>query len=226
MDLMRGSCLVARPTLRPHACTALRNDVGLETKTGVEYLASRFESRSGLCFANPYLVDWALPSALGKHEAARELRDRLAAEILASMNDDYSFGRFDVPISSAFAILSLAALGVADRTIRIAQLRLFDFMEPDGAFFAGTPFFSAEATGQGEMRRRSQTLDLRLHGYEAVSTAAVTLALLARCSPVERDPDILKERAGEAHPRYGCRDHTEYVQSFALPPYVGRSPRA
>ena len=205
---------------------ALRNDVGLETKTSVGYLASRFESRSGLCFANPYLVDWAFASALGRDEAARELRDRLAAEILASMNDDYSFGIFDVPISSAFAILSLAALGVADRTIRIAQLRLLDFMKPDGGFPAGTPFFSAEATGQGEVRGRPQTLDLRFHGHEAVSTAAAALALLARCSPLEKDPDILKERAGEAHPRYGCLDHTEYVQNFALPQYVGGSPWA
>jgi hypothetical protein len=205
---------------------ALRNDAGLETRTGIDYLASRFESRSGLSFANPYLVDWTLASALSKDEAAWELRDRLAAEILASMNDDYSFGLFDVPISSAFAILSLAALGITDRTIRMAQLRLLDFMEPDGAFPAGTPFFSAEATGQGEMRGRPQILDLRLHGHEAVSTAAAALALVARCSPVERDPDILKERAREAHPRYGFRDHTEYMRNFALPPYAGRPPRA
>ena len=204
---------------------ALRNDVGLETTTGVGYLASRFESRSGLCFANPYLVDWALASALRNDEAARELRDRLAAEILASMNDDYSFGRFDVPISSAFAILSLAALGVADRTIRIAQLRLLDFMKADGVFPAGTPFFSAEATGQGEIHGRPRNLDLRLHGHEAVSTAAAALALLARCSPLEKDPDVQKGRAGEAHPRYGCRDHTEYVQRFARPQYVGGSLR-
>jgi hypothetical protein len=204
---------------------ALRSDVGLETKTSVEYLASRFESRYGLDFANPYLVDWALASALGKDETAWELRDRLAAEILASMNEDYSFGRFDVPISSTFAILSLAALGVADRTIRMAQLRLLDFMKPDGAFPAGTLFFSAEATGQGEMRGRPQTLDLRFHGHEAVSTAAAALALLARCSPAERDPHITKDRAGEPHPRYGCRDHTEYVQNFAFPLYVGGSPR-
>jgi hypothetical protein len=204
---------------------ALRNDVGLETTTGVGYLASRFESRSGLSFANPYLVDWAFASTLRNDEAARELRDRLAAEILASMNDDYSFGRFDVPISSAFAILSLAALGVADRTIRIAQLRLLDFMEPDGAFPAGTPFYSAWAAGRGGRRARPENRDLRLHGHGAVSTAAAALALLARCSPVERDPDILKKRAGEAHPRYRCRDHTEYVQNFAPPPYVGGSLR-
>jgi hypothetical protein len=195
---------------------ALRNDAGLETKTGVEYLASRFEGRGGQCFANPYLVDWALASALSKDGAAREIRDRLAAEILASMNDDHSFGRFDVPISSAFAILSLAALGVADRTTRMAQLRLMDFMGPDGTLPAGTPFYSARVASQGEMRGRRHTLDLRLFGHEAVSTAAAALALQAGCSPLERDPDILKERSGEAHPRYGCRDHTEYVHNFAL----------
>jgi hypothetical protein len=193
---------------------ALRNDAGLETKTSVGYLASRFDSRSGSCFANPYLVDWALASALGKGEATRDLRERLAAEILASMNDDYSFGDFDVSISSAFAILSFATLGITTRTLRIAQLRLLDFIQPDGAFPAGTPFYSAGPPG------------LHFHGHEAVSTAAAALALLARCSPVERDPDILKERAGEAHPRYGCRDHAEYVQKFALPRYVGGSPRA
>ena len=43
-----------------------------------------------------------------------------------------------------------------------------------------------------------ENLDLRLHGHKAVSTAAAALALLAKCSPVERGPDILKERAGES----------------------------
>jgi hypothetical protein len=205
---------------------ALRNDAGLETRTSVGYLASRFDNRSGWCFANPYLVDLALASALGRDEETRELRDRLAAEILASMNDDYSFGLFDVPISSAFAILSLAALGITNRSLRIAQLRLLDFMEPDGAFPAGTPFYSAGAAS-GEVGSGGPGIpDPRFHGHEAVSTAAAALALLARCSPAESDPDILKERAGEAHPRYGSRDHKEYVQSFALPPYVGGLPRA
>lgn len=200
---------------------ALRDEAGLETRTDVGYLASRSESRSGWCFANPYLVDWAFASALGRDEATRGLRDRLAAEILASMNDDHSFGRFDVPVSSAFAILSLAALGVTDRTLRMAQLRLLDFMEPDGAFPAGTPFYSAETVGAG-----GGTESPRFHGHRAVSTAAAALALLAGCSPLESDPDLLEVRAGGAHPRYGCRDHTEYVQSFALPTYAGESPRA
>jgi hypothetical protein len=205
---------------------ALRSDAGLETKTSFGYLASRFDGRSGSSFANPYLVDWALASALGKDGTAQELRDRLAAEILASMNEDYSFGLFDVPVSSAFAILSLAALGMTNRTLRIAQLRLLDFMEPDGAFPAGTPFFSVGTPGREGKSGRPQIADLRFHGHEAVSTAAAALALLARCSPVETDPNVLEERAGAADPRYGCRDHTEYAQTFALSPYAGVSSRA
>ena len=104
-------------------------------------VTSRFESRSGLHFANPYLVDWAHACALEKDETAQGLRDLLAAEILASMNDDHSFGLFDVPTSSVFAILSLAALRRRGRTLRIAQLRLLDFVDPDVTFPPGTPFY-------------------------------------------------------------------------------------
>jgi hypothetical protein len=223
---------------------ALRNDAELDTKASAQYLASRFESRSGLYFANPYLVDWALASALEKEQSARKLRNLLATEILASMNDDYSFGLFDVPMSSAFAILSLAALGHRNRILRMAQLRLLDFMEPDGTFPAGTPFYCARvvkqqeralagtpARGDGEERRvirvdrEPYEVSLCLDGRNAISTASATLALLTECSPAARDSDPVGERWGEAHPRYRCRDHAEYVQKFALPPYVSGSPR-
>ena len=220
---------------------ALRNDVELATKTSIECLTSRFESRSGLHFANPYLVDWALACALEKDESAQELRDLLAAEILASMNDDHSFGLFDVPTSSAFAILSMAALGRRGRTLRIAQLRLLDFVEPDGTFPPGTPFYSARAAKQedghaGIAARREQQrqvievdrglyeVSYYLDGHKTISTAAATLALLAECSPADRDSDSIKEQRSEAHPRYRCRNHAEYVQWFALPPYTGESP--
>jgi hypothetical protein len=178
---------------------ALRNDVQLATKTSIEYLTSRFESRSGLHFANPYLVDWALACALEKDKSAQGLRDLLAAEILASMNGDHSFGLFDVPTSSAFAILSLATLGRRGRTLRMAQLRLLDFVEPDGTFPPGTPFYSARAVKQedgheGIAARREQQrqvigvdrglyeVSFHFDGHKTISTAAATLALLAECS--------------------------------------------
>jgi hypothetical protein len=196
---------------------ALRNGAGLDTRTGVEYLATRFEGRSGLCFANPYLVDWALASALENDDSAQELRNMLTSEILASMNDDYSFGRFDVPLSSAFAICSLASLGFRSRTLRLAQLRLLDFMQPDGTFPTGTPLFSVRADTR-EPGRGPRDVFLRADRHGTISTAAGTLALLAACSAEEGDPYAGGEWGGGAHPRYGCRDHEEYIRRFVLPP--------
>ena len=194
---------------------ALRRDAGLDSKTSVEYLESGFRSRSGQYFANPYLVDWALARALEGDESAQELRDRLADEILGSMNDDHSFGLFDVPTSSAFAILSLAALGRRDRTLLLAQLRLMDFMEPDGTFPPGTPFYSARAGEVGGPHEVSFFFD----GRRAISTSAAALALLTKGSPAEElEPN--GRRRGEAHPRYWCRDHVEYVRRFAIPSYA------
>ena len=196
---------------------ALRRDAGLDSKTSVEYLESGFRSRSGRYFANPYLVDWALARALEGDESAQELRDRLAEEILGSMNDDHTFGLFDVPTSSAFAILSLAALGRRDRTLLLAQLRLMDFMEPDGTFPPGTPFYSAWAGEDGGPHEVSFFFD----GRRAISTSAAALALQAKSSSAtaeEFKPN--GRRRGEAHPRYGCRDHEEYVRRFAIPSYA------
>ena len=194
---------------------ALRRDAGLDSNTSVEYLESGFRSRSGRHFANPYLVDWALARALEGDESAQELRDRLADEILGSMNDDHTFGLFDVPTSSAFAILSLAALGRRDRTLLLAQLRLMDFMEPDGTFPPGTPFCSAWAEEGGGPHEVSFLFD----GRRAISTSAAALALLTKGSPAEELEPNGRWR-GEAHPRYGCRDHVEYVRRFAIPSYA------
>ena len=106
--------------------------MGLERKTSVEYLAEGYESRGGLYFANPYMMDWALAWALQGVASATALRERLAADILASVNEDGSFGRYDVPISTALAILALTSLGVGGGAVRRARLRLADLMMPDG----------------------------------------------------------------------------------------------
>jgi hypothetical protein len=128
--------------------SGLRRAAGLEMKTSEDYLASGFENRSGLYFANPYMVDWALASALAGDASADTLKEKLVDEIVASMNEDYSFGLFDVPLSSAFAILSLAALGFRGRLLRAVQLRLLDFIEPEGTFPSATPFYSTLAIQQ------------------------------------------------------------------------------
>jgi len=36
-------------------------------------------------------------------------------------------------------------------------------------------------------------------------------------------PDPVRERGGDAHPRYECRDRAEHVQKVPLPPYVDGS---
>ena len=180
---------------------ALRRDAGLDSKTSVEYLESGFRSRSGRYFANPYLVDWALARALEGDESAQELRDRLADEILGSMNEDHTFGLFDVPTSSAFAILSLAALGRRDRTLLLAQLRLMDFMEPDGTFPPGTPFYSARTGEDGGSHEVSFFFD----GHRAISTSAAALALLTKGSPATAEEfEPIGRRRGEAHPGTGA----------------------
>ena len=119
--------------------TALRAEAGLECKTSVGYLAEGFENRGGLYFANPRLgAGWALQGVA----SATALRARLASEILASMNEDDSFGRYDIPISTALAILALVSLGTAGETVRRARLRLADLMMPDGRWAASIPFYS------------------------------------------------------------------------------------
>jgi hypothetical protein len=205
----------------------LRRDAGLDAKTGIEHLGSAFQHRSGRYFANPYVVDWALARALEDGESAQELRDRLADEILDSMNHDWSFGRFDVPLSSAFAILSLAALGRRDRTLLLAQLRLTDFMERDGTFPPGTPFYSTRKHEGGQAIAGTETdggsheILLHVDGHKAISTSAAALALLAESSPVtDEESGRISRQLGEAHPRYRCRDHGEYVRKFATSRHV------
>lgn len=220
----------------------LRQAAGLEMKTSGDYLASGFENRSGLYFANPYIVDWALASALAGDESAHALKEKLVVEILASMNDDYSFGLFDVPISSAFAILSLAALGFRGRLLRVAQLRLLDFMEPEGTFPSSTPFYSTLAIQQervpthiavsimlGErvqqvvlVNGEFHAISLYFDSHKMISTAVAALALSVECSPADQDADWIPRQV--CHHRYQCRDHEEYIQKFALPPYVQNNP--
>jgi hypothetical protein len=75
--------------------TALRAEAGLECKTTFGYLEGGFESRSGLYFANLYMVDWALAWALQGVSSAIALRERLATEMLASVDENDSFGQYN-----------------------------------------------------------------------------------------------------------------------------------
>ena len=219
---------------------ALRKKAGLATKTTTDDLAAGFETRSGLFFANPYMVDWVLASALNKDESAIELKQKLLAEILTSMNDDYSFGTYDVALSTAFAILSLAILGCCGRKLRLAQLRLLEFIDSQGNLPKETPFYSTllidrQAISPNRLfrlslsDRRKQIIQIneQYHGisyyddsHRMITTAVVALALAEKCDPNIRDANLTEMTQIDSHPRYKCFNHSEYITKFALPPYL------
>jgi hypothetical protein len=222
---------------------ALRKDAKLETKTSTDYLAAGFENRSGLYFANPYLVDWVLARAISQDESAALLRQKLFAEILASMNKDYSFGIYDVGMSTALAILSMAALGFRNRTMQMAQLRLLEFIDSQGLLPTAIPFYSSlridheipthillgllinqTATNtsnhqQKQIRKVQEqyhSISLYVDTHQMITTALAILALSQKCSSARQDLDLSSYKQ-EIHPRYQCRNHCDYIAKFALP---------
>jgi hypothetical protein len=221
--------------------SALRAEAGLAQKTSVQLLEEGFESRSGLYFANPYVVDWALAWALQGVASATALRERLATDILASVNEDGSFGLYDVSLSTALAILALTSLGVGGGAVHLARLRLADLMMPDGTWPSSTPFYSAVQIPRERMpggvlarlmlgERQGQFLwlegvvhavSLYVDGYRTISSALASLSLMPSGPSDGRGTLTLpKQRRGSCHPRYRCADHMEYVAGYALPPYV------
>lgn len=122
---------------------ALRRRVGQSADDLCGYLRQGMNNRSGLFFANPYLVDWLLAQGLQHDPGAEDMRQQLRSEIVASMNTDYTFGRYDVLFSTALAIVTLVTLGDRTRTVLAAQLRLLDLIEQNEPWPIATPFYSS-----------------------------------------------------------------------------------
>jgi len=203
---------------------ALRAQSGLAEQTPLRYLEENFERRAGLYFANPYLADWALAEAIRCDESASELKARLLAELFASLNEDFSFGQYDVALSTSLAILTMAALGFRGRTMRLAQLRLLEMIEPSGAWPESTPFYSTYISNAFDrppqfLKINSSIHELSLYrdSYRMIGTALAAEALAEACSP--NVCDIARRKS--AHPRYRCVSHEQYIAEFALPRYVG-----
>ena len=225
---------------------ALRQKAGLLQKTPVEFLTAGMSTRSGLFFANPYLVDYFLALAIAKDSSATSLRQQLLTEILASRNEDFSFGTFDCAFSTSLAILTMAKLGFQGRTLQASQLRLLEFITTDGRFPTAIPFYSslkssrqAESSlllsllsanvfsSQANRLKQSQIrsicgqnhdISLYLDTHKMISTALGALALSVDSKSEISDVATLSER--KTHPRYCCGNHTEYIAKFALPPYL------
>jgi hypothetical protein len=228
---------------------SLRRSIGLPETTPIANLTAGFATRSGLYFANPYLMDWVLAEALRHDPYADELRDRLRQEVMASLNVDYSFGLYDVALSTALGILTLGALGVGDRTIRVLQLRLMELMNYPPQTTPAIPFYSTlrvdelmpvAAQGQAQLTEffnRSQTrqkqlrtiagqlhnISLYLDTHHMIATSLFALALAQPCDPTLPMGDGLTgghRPSDDCHPRYRCNDHSAYIAKFALPPYL------
>jgi hypothetical protein len=204
-------------------------------------------SRSGLYFANPYLVDWVLARAISHEQSAAPLRQQLLSEVLVSINADYSFGQYDIALSTALAILSMAALGFRGRTMRAAQLRLLEFIDIDteGRWPVSIPFYSSLRLAPDiptkdllelslinafapktaiHQQRQIRNIENQYHGislywdvHSCISTSLAVLALSEPCSQTQQD---LPDRQQDVHPRYRCHNHCEYIAKFALPPYL------
>ncbi|MBD2387083.1 hypothetical protein [Cylindrospermum sp. FACHB-282] len=223
---------------------ALRQKLGLETKTSTEYIAAGMANRSGLYFANPYLVDWVVACAVSKDESAALLRKQLLADILASMNDDYSFGIYDVAFSTALAILCMAELGFRGRTLQLSQLRLLDFMDAQGSWPAAIPFYSSlrideqqipvnallgllmsqQSTGtkQKQIRKVQEKyyeISLYFDTHSIITTSIAALALSEECSVTNSDWELNTSQQS-VHPRYQCCNHSEYITKFVLTSYI------
>ncbi len=216
----------------------------MEPKTPISYLTSRFSERSGLYFANPYLVDYYLAIAIQEDTVeAQVMRQQLLQEVLSSRNQDFSFGYFDIPLSTALAILTIAALGSQGRIMRASQIRLLDYLEASGSFPSSIPFYSSLRLGNDEQsqlklkmmqlnlfsntRKLSQvqqigeeyhSISLYVDNYKMISTALAVSALHTSCNTEIYDIDTLPPR--NPHPRYRCRDQIAYITKFALPPYL------
>ncbi len=205
----------------------LRSEGLLPSKTPPSVVAAGFDTRSGLFFANPYLVDWCTALALKGDAALPHLRQRLLEEIVSSANPDGSYGQFDTGLSTGLAILCMESLGYRGRALRLAQIRLLNLLDA-GPWPISTPFYSTfickevgDSTDLPHQQLVCQgtrhALSLYQDRYRIVFSGVVGMAL-AVDSGVDDNESI--SPSPSPHPRYRCKDPTDYVASFALPPYL------
>lgn len=206
---------------------ALRRRAGLDERTPASLLEEGFDTRSGLYLANPYFVDWMLAMALDDDSP---LRERLAAEVLASASPAGTFGSYDVLLSTALAVLTLRELGV-DVTRHVDALAQL-YAEPRTP---STPFYSSEETQWSAIDKWELLLLMTSEGRDQlirvkerehavtwyrdvegiVVEPLVALALLhsAETATLHARP------ATTAHARYTAPTASAYIATHALVPY-------
>ncbi len=210
----------------------LRRRHALSTVTSLSLLESGFEQRSGLYLANPYFPDWLLAQAIQGDAEAEPLRERLQAEIVGSSSSDGLFGRFDILLSTALAILTLQALGTEGIEVHREALASLIATDPP---VESTPFYSTEKIMWSKsdpwtllylMEKGGTRQLIRSDGQEHVITyyrdhhglvvySLVLLALLGESNACRRP----RTRVA-SHPRYQSEQPEHYIAEFALPPYL------
>jgi hypothetical protein len=216
----------------------LRQRAGLPQTVPLALLERHFATRGALFFANPFLLDWLLAEAVADDPAAAPLRAALAADIAKAVEADGGFGQWDRGLSTACAVLALAACGRRGRLMRLAQLRLLEMVDPTGQPEICTPFYSTLRIAQGEDgplgavpdqpgllrpggpgNRQRHALTLYEDSFRMVTTALRLRALGEPCDPILRDlPGA--EAVATRHARYSCADIRAYVRDVALAPYL------
>lgn len=217
----------------------LRKANGLESMTTLNWIQDQFDKRSGLYFANPYIVDWALAYAIHSDPKADQLRSDLTTEILDSMNEDHTFGSYDILLSTAFAILSLSMLGVKNQEVLLSQLHLASMIKSQTPHKSPRPFYSSmklpdlSALLQDNLANQFESTNQIVQlgdQYHAISyyidqhhIIRDSICYLAITEDVfEEGATQVGQKADKMDPhlRYRCRNHDEYVTKFALPPYL------
>nr|WP_315491350.1 hypothetical protein [uncultured Rhodoferax sp.] len=202
----------------------LRTESQLPAKTPPSVITTGFDRRSGLFFANPYLVDWCTALAIKNDPALVHLQERLLEEILSSANSDGSYGQYDVGLSTGLAILCMGSLGYHGPALRLAQIRLLNLLDA-GPWPISTPFYSTfmqtqEATPTSEhisCQGTLHALSLYRDGYRIVFSGVTGMALAIDSVVADNEAPIPRT---DPHPRYRCTDLADYVARFALPPYI------
>jgi hypothetical protein len=156
----------------------------------------------------------------------QELQAKLKGELLNSLNEDYSFGQFDKVLSSAFGVLALLELGYEGNVISALQLHIINhyYQEKNGK---NIPFYSSLINDEKKTEGRTVkvndfVLDLSLHedSHDMIYVSIVAMALNHEVLPENLKENTLEFIENEAHGRYTCSTIQNYVEQFALKPYL------
>lgn len=207
--------------------------VGLQKKHGldvkpevVDFVLNSFDQRSDLYFANPYMIDWIYAQTLMQLEGTEALRAQLRSELQNSLNADFSFGQYDKVLSSAFGVMALLELGYNGNVISALQLYIINhyYQDKNGR---NVPFYSSLINDDGRTEGRTvkvndYVIDLSLHEdtHDMIYLSMVAMALNHQVSADDLTENTQDYINAPSHPRYVCSTVKDYVEQFALKPYM------